>query len=351
MADASRPVARKRARPAPLVVVDGTNALIRNFFAYPDLRSPSGRPTGATFGVANRIREAVELFEPARVVVCWDRGRAAWRRAVFAGYKDRSESSSSLDLADCFAQKPDLLELLGQLGCDSVEADGVEADDLVAWYALRYTEPDAWGGCVIVSTDRDFYQLVGDTTSVYYGAAPGKGRDVEHVTLETFRDATSSAKLPGGTAGPGEWAAYRIVNGDSSDRIPGVRGLSGEKRWAGVYPALVSMGYAGDALEFFIARGDYAGSFDAFDEATLPHARAVAENWSLLERNAILMDLWFSVGMLESKGVDPERHASAGAWDERAAERACGRHNFQTAVRAWTRWVDAFGAMAARRRA
>lgn len=319
--------------------------------ALSDLRTPSGRPTGALFGVANRVREAVERFKPSRVLVCWDGGRSSWRRAVFAGYKDRPRSESSPDLAECFAQRDDLKALLAVLGCDQVEVAGVEADDVIAYYAVAADAPFTWVGCVILSSDRDFYQLVGERVSVYLGALPGKGRTVEHVTLGTFREATVSARLPSGVADPGEWAAYRVVNGDASDRIPGVTGLSGEKRWARVYPTLRRMGYRGDALDFFVAREPLAlGSFaDPLDPAELATRRAVAERWNLLERNAVLQSLPFAVGMLERLKVNPGKSVVAGAWDERAAERACGRHAFRSALERWDLWRDAFGGLAERR--
>ena len=325
----------------PILLVDANNCLLRSFFAYPDLCAPDGVPTGALYGVVNRIREAVEKFQPSRVVACWDGGRAAWRRHVFSGYKDRPRSESSPDLSPCFAQWAPLRALLTAMGVDQIKVEGVEADDLIAWFSLV---PEAvCGDVVILSTDRDFYQLVTDgaaATSVYYGITPKKG-GVEHVTLETFRNATISATLPSGAEDPGEWAAYRVVNGDASDKIPGVRGLSGEKRWSSVYGTLCAMGYEGDGLDYFIGRDEVgvAGSFGA----------VVAENWELLQRNTILMSLPFAVGMLEQQRIDPAKHVEAGAWDERAFKHAIARYAFQSALSRWGEWRDTFRGLAERR--
>ena len=364
MADARTAVKRKL-RSFAVLLVDGLNVMLRQFWAYPDLRSPSGIPTGAIFGVVNRIREAVDRFAPSRVIVCWDGGRSAWRRAVFAWYKDRPRSESRADLSECFAQREPLRELLEQMGCDQVEVEGVEADDLIAWFAqggwlpsdpivkktpiqgLFYVRHGRGvcnvdhGDFVILSSDRDFYQLVDAHTSVYLGVSAGKGRAVEHVTLETFHEATMSAKLPNGVADPGEWAAYRVVNGDASDNIPSVRGLGGEKRWPSVYGTLLAMGYAGNTQDCFLGRDEVgvAGSFGA----------AVVESWNLLERNTILMDLNFAVGMLEQKKIDPAKALVVGRWDERAFEIACSRYAFWSALQDWGAWRGTFRGLAERR--
>ena len=297
-----------------------------------------------------RFHLKVDGVELSRIM---DGGRAAWRRHVFSGYKDRPRSELSPDLLSCFAQRAPLRALLTTMGVDQIEVEGVEADDLIAWCAtpadpdLGNIAPHLKAAVVILSTDRDFYQLVDGRTTIYYGITPKKG-GVEHVTLETFRDATTSATLPSGAADPGEWAVYRIVNGDASDKIPGVKGMAGEKRWAKVYPILQKMGYRGDVQDFFIAQ-ECLGVGGCADIVELSVRSAVAENWSLLERNAVLMDLRFAVGMLEQQRIDPAKHIEAGAWDERAFKHAIARYAFQSALSRWGEWRDAFRGLDERR--
>ncbi len=328
-----------------LVFVDGVNALIRSFAAYPDLRSPSGAPTGAAYGVVNRIREACERFDPSRVVCVWDGGRSSWRRKVWPKYKDRPPTSDAAGdpaspLHDCFVQKPVLLELLRDVGVDQIQVKGVEADDLIASGVLEGAF-GAYDDAVIMSTDRDFYQLLSERVSIWTAT----GKDPRAVTLATFAKDPSTK----GMTTPEMWHAYKIVNGDGLES-PRVPGLSGLKKFELVWAVFQHMGLGfSDPLDFFLAedvggaalraRGATAGKKDAKRYAKI--IEAVVERWGDLERNTMLMDLRFAVRMLP-KSLNGSPRIELGMWDERAAERTCSRLNFQSALRRWTDWCRSF---------
>ena len=312
------------------VLIDGNNCLLKSYFAYPDLRSPSGAPTGAAFGVVSRVYELLQLHDPTRVVVAWDAGRAAWRKRLFPGYKERVRSDQRLDLTDCFAQKPAIEELLDVFGIGRLSREGTEADDVIAALALQAS--DAGERAVIVSSDRDYHQIVCDGVSV----RDGSGKDGRLIEASTFEAST-------GWASPQKWLTYRVVNGDASDAIPRVAGLSGEKRFADVWTLLRGeMAYGGDPVEFFVdgRRPTRVESYSLYPK--LWAALTALEAWACLGRNALLMDLRFAVTMLEWQA--PAASIVWGTWDARRAERVCARLNFQSVVRKWSDWVRVFDA-------
>ena len=315
-----------------LVVIDGTNMLIRSYGAYADLRSPSGAPTGAVFGIAWRLREALDRFKPGAAICFWDGGRSAWRREVYPGYKDRPATSESPDLRDCFAQRKPAQDFLASLGVDQGEIKGVEADDLIAHAALD-KQFQHFDHVVILSTDRDFYQLISKRVSVWTVAA----KEPKCMTVETFCRNEPSTR---GCATPGEWHAFRIVTGDGADMIPSAMPGIGEKKFPAVYRVLRAMGYDGDALDFFVG-GDGVGVRCAPGDEKI--ADRVAGSWAALKRNALLMDLRFAAQMLPKSPMSAVRE---GRWDSRAVEREASKMNMQSVLRDWTKWTKAFGHLA-----
>lgn len=165
-----------------------------------------------TFVFLRMLRSVLRDHVIGRVVVMWDGGIPAFRREVFSEYKAKrlvsvDDPESSARRAVFEADQALLKRVLPYLGVDQRQADGWEADDLLAFWALRTRTP-----CMIYSGDRDMYQLVSSRVSVL----DPRLRTV--ITPRNFRELT-------GLLSPSRWLLYRVLTGDGSDGIPGVGGV------------------------------------------------------------------------------------------------------------------------------
>ena len=198
----------------PLLIVDGHNLLWRATFGFPAAihsRDRSRRLTGV-FAFFALLRKTIrtEFEDLPEVVVIFDGQHGAdTRRESFDGYKagrpdDEAASEPLTYLADT-------MRGLNHHGIAWVELDNQEADDLIASLAAsqRSHRP-----VVILSRDRDFYQLVGGGVSVLNsGMRPGRRLITEATVIDAY----------GVT--PSQWSDYRALTGDPSDGIPGIKGI------------------------------------------------------------------------------------------------------------------------------
>ncbi|MBM4382957.1 MAG: DNA polymerase I [Deltaproteobacteria bacterium] len=190
-----------------LVVIDAANALYRAFFALPPLRSPSGVATGAVFGFANMLRKLVREEKPDAIAVAMDPRGGSFRRELYPEYKATRDAQPE----DLSAQLPLARELIDAWKLPVLEVKGFEADDVIA--TLATTAPAGWE-VVIVSSDKDLMQLVGGRVVLYDGMKDKRIGPAE--VTERFG------------VGPEKLLDVRALVGDSSDNIPGVKGI-GEK--------------------------------------------------------------------------------------------------------------------------
>ncbi len=190
-----------------LVVIDAANALYRAFFALPPLRSASGEPTGAVLGFANMLRKLVREERPDAIAVAMDPRGGSFRRELYAEYKATRDAQPE----DLTAQMRLARELIDAWRLPVLEVPGFEADDVIATLAHRL--PAGWE-LVIVSTDKDLMQLVRDGV----------------VLLDTMKDQRIGPDQVRERFGvpPASVLDVRALVGDTSDNIPGVKGI-GEK--------------------------------------------------------------------------------------------------------------------------
>jgi DNA polymerase-1 len=193
--------------PPRILLIDGTNALYRAFFAIPHLRAPDGRPTNAAYGFVNMLNKVVREERPDYAIVVFDVPGKTFRHRMFDAYKAGREATPE----DLVAQFPLVRDLLGAHGIAVVEVPDFEADDVIATLVSRAPE-----GAVIsiVSTDKDLMQLVD-----------------EHVTLlDGMKDRRFGPAEVEDRFGvpPARVLDLRSLVGDPSDNIPGVKGI-GEK--------------------------------------------------------------------------------------------------------------------------
>ncbi|MFG2770161.1 DNA polymerase I [Streptomyces sp. NPDC048350] len=194
--------------------MDGHSLAYRAFFALPveNFTSASGQTTNAIYGFASMLANTLRDEAPTHFAVAFDVSRKTWRSADFPEYKaNRSKTP------DEFKGQVELIgELLDTMNAVRFAVDGFEADDIIATLA---TQAEAAGFEVLIVTgDRDSFQLVSDHVTVLY---PTKG--VSELTRFTPEKVQEKYGLT-----PSQYPDFAALRGDPSDNLPGIPGV-GEK--------------------------------------------------------------------------------------------------------------------------
>ena len=202
-----------------LLLVDGHSLAFRSYYALAKrdggLSTSGGIPTSVTHGFLKALLETAQELQPQGVIIAFDTGQPTFRHQLDTAYK-----ANRGDAPEGFHQDVHNLQHLLQEGLrlPLCTAPGFEADDVIAAVARHAVERD-WR-VRILSGDRDLFQLVDDQKDVaclYMGAGPYGGRGITVVD-----EAAVQQKL--GVA-PHQVVDLKALTGDSSDNIPGVRGI------------------------------------------------------------------------------------------------------------------------------
>jgi DNA polymerase-1 len=197
---------------AKWLLVDGYNLAYRCFFAVPELSRADGFPTNALHGWVKSLWRLSDQEKPDGVLVFFDLGGAQDRLALLPEYKAQRE-----EMPEPLArQVPVIKALTRAMGLGGVEQDGVESDDLLASHAVALSRRG--DEVVIVSSDKDFAQVVGDRIRIMLpppSANPKLGW--------RLMDAAGVAEKFG--VPPSKIADYLALVGDASDNIPGLAGV------------------------------------------------------------------------------------------------------------------------------
>jgi DNA polymerase I len=192
-----------------LFLIDGNSLAYRAFFALPEtIATSDGRPTNAIYGFASMMAKILIDHNPKAVIVAWDAGMSG-REEVYEPYK--AERPPRPDLLK--EQWPHLAPLAEAFGFRNVSCEGWEADDVIATLARRARE--AGIPVMIVSGDRDVYQLVGDGVRVMTTS-----RGVTDTKLYDHDGVVERYGVP-----PDLVTDLIGLKGDTSDNIPGVPGI------------------------------------------------------------------------------------------------------------------------------
>jgi len=193
---------------ASLYLIDGHNVLYRTFFGVPRLTAPDGTPTNVVLGVARILLKILREERPDAVVAVFDSREPTPRHALYPDYK-ANRLKTPEDLA---AQIPVVDEMIDALGVRRLSVAGAEADDIIGTLSRRAEERGM--DVVIVSSDKDMYQLVSPRVKVRDGLK-------EHTVGEAQVEEVFGVP-------PGKVADLLALAGDPSDNVPGVPGI-GEK--------------------------------------------------------------------------------------------------------------------------
>lgn len=215
------------------MIIDGSSLLYRAFFAIPGLKNALGVPTNAVYGFLTMFLKAYEDLQPDYVAVSFDKGRETFRTDIYPEYKANRESAPD-DLRPQFAL---IKEVLAVLGIDAIELDNYEGDDIIGSLSKKWGSKDL--AVKIVTGDKDILQLIDEYTDVYITK---KGiSETLQVTLENMEEIYGY--------GPDKVPDMKGLMGDSSDNIPGIKGVG-----------------AKTALKFIKAYGNIEGLYKSIEE-------------------------------------------------------------------------------------
>ena len=193
----------------PIYLMDGSAFVYRGFYANQSMQRSDGFPTSALFIVARILMRILREEQPTHFAFVLDGHGPNFRHDMFALYKAQRSATPE----DLIRQMDPIHRLIHALGLHLEVSDSCEADDCLASLALRYRDERP---VVLVATDKDLKQCLHSNVLMWDPAS----RDEKIVTLESFQAETGLT--------PSQWPDVQAIIGDSSDNIPGVKGV-GEK--------------------------------------------------------------------------------------------------------------------------
>jgi len=188
-----------------LYLVDVSSMFFRAFFAIRELKNSEGMPTNALYGFLSMTIKLLKEFKPTHMVFCGDRKEPSFRKDLDPRYKaNRSEMPEDLGV-----QIPYIHKLTEVLGIPKLDKEKYEADDVIGSLARWGEENDF--EVVIVSGDKDFAQLINENVTMF---DPMKSKVLDVEAVNSRYGVT-----------PEQFIDYLAIVGDSSDNIPGVKGV------------------------------------------------------------------------------------------------------------------------------
>lgn len=289
-----------------ILIVDARNAAYRARFAFPDLTTQAGESTSVTFGTIQIIHSILAESKFDKCIVIWDTGKAAFRKELLPVYKVRTKVFTDvLDIEDFEKQIETVHEMLKNLGVCSIKLDQkIEADDAIAYLVTQvYSKDDV----VIVTTDKDFFQLINEQVQVF---RPMQNKEIL-LGLSNFEEYT-------GFPSPAHYLVAVCLSGDTSDCIKGV-GQIGEVTAKKI--ALAANGQFAEARQI------------------LPEEKA-----EIFDRNMKLMDLNYGVVQLDGPTTAALKAAveELPLLNEVAVKEKCRALGFASILTGFLRWIFPF---------
>jgi DNA polymerase-1 len=188
-----------------IYLIDGSSFLYRAYYGLRPLHTPQGVPVQAVFSFCRMIKHLIDQFNPNFMILVWDSRGKTLRHEIYPAYKATRQAPPS----DLFEQKQLIMKFADLIGLYQIIKDGVEADDLMYSAAKELAGPDYHA--VIVSSDKDMAQTLNEYISIY---DPFKDQIITASSYEQLVG-FQLRKLP----------FYYALLGDTSDNIPGVKGI------------------------------------------------------------------------------------------------------------------------------
>jgi DNA polymerase-1 len=261
-----------------ILVIDAMNMLIRSFSLLKAM-NPSGTHVGGLVGFLRSLGYVTRIFDPTRVIIIWDgKGGSGNRQNINPNYKAQRATSRITHWGLYDTKEQEMEALIGQLlrlqdyieclPIHQMSIEKLEADDIIAWIAKKASTSKV-KKCTIVSSDKDFLQLVDDTVEVY---AP--------VKKKTFTQDNIFDELK---VLPENYNIVKALIGDNSDNLQGVKGL-GLKTIVSEFPKLLTEKVNLDYV--------FSTAEEKLDGKKI--FAKIIHNWEKVETNFQLMDLHIS---------------------------------------------------------
>ncbi len=262
-----------------LMLIDGHSMAFRAFFALPaeNFSTSGGQATNAVYGFLSMLSNLLNDEQPTHVAVAFDIGRTTFRSELFPEYKAQRDATPP----EFKGQVPLLKEVLKALGIVTMDKENYEADDIIATLATA-AHPLGYE-TLIVTGDRDSFQLINDSTTVLY---PMKGVSVLH----RFTPAAVEEKYG---LRPSQYPDFAALRGDPSDNLPSIPKV-GEKT----------------ATKWILQYGDLNNLLDHADEIKGVVGNNLREHIEQVRMNRTLtemvkdLELPYSPDQLELKPAD-----------------------------------------------
>ena len=201
-----------------LMVLDGNSIVNRAFYGVSqNLTTRTGQPTNAILGFLNILNKLLDEERPDALCVTFDRKAPTFRHLAYEGYKAQRKGMPD-ELA---SQMPLLKKVLAAMNIPMYELDGWEADDLIGTISVK--DAAAGWATVIVTGDKDSLQLVTDATTVKLVSTRMGRTTTKDMTPDAFREQYGFDPI--------HIVDLKALMGDSSDNIPGVKGVGERPQW------------------------------------------------------------------------------------------------------------------------
>jgi len=259
-----------------VLIVDGLNTFIRAFAVNPAIND-DGLHIGGLIGFLKSLRYSIDIIKPTRCIIVFDgKGGSVKRRKLYPEYKNNRKVKSKLNRNVDWGTAPTtedesmklqigrLIEYLEQLPVTLISVDNIEADDAMAYISKQLLVDSKM---VLMSTDKDFLQLVDDRINVW---SPTKK------ILYTPEKVKKEFGIPSHNL-----LIYRVLDGDKSDNINGIKGAGLKSIIKYINP---------------IAEDDIFSAKDLIDYVESPPNKSkllenIKNNLSIVKRNYLLMQL------------------------------------------------------------
>lgn len=209
-----------------LLVVDGHSLAFRAFFALPveNFSTQDGQATNAVWGFATMLSQVVDAERPDHLAVAFDVKGGTFRNTLLPQYKGTRDAAPE----ELLTQLPLIQKMLTALGVTYIEKPGYEGDDVIG--TLATMGADAGYHTLVLSGDRDAFQLISDRITVLY---PGHHfKDLKHMTPEAVEEKYHVR--------PDQYPDLAALRGETADNIPGVPGVGDgfAAKWINQYGGL-----------------------------------------------------------------------------------------------------------------
>ncbi len=195
------------------IILDGNNVANRAHFGYPPQANKAGKDIHVSYGVLDTIRKMIKIIKtfqlesnttPIHVIMVWDGGVPKFRREKYPTYKNKEKKSTGIEDREIIYEAIEYLhtKFLKMFGIPSIKFAGAEGDDLISILVKQISDLK-----IIVSSDMDFYQLLSGEVHILN---PFKD------TLTKYRDLDVTPEI---------FLLARLLAGDSSDNLPGIKGV------------------------------------------------------------------------------------------------------------------------------